>query len=87
MNAERNSASAQKRDRVIVLDANLRKTAKFAYFDKVNLVRAETNIIKRLLDIKLIHLATRMIANEHSALTAAIDFTNNGDIIQRFVHP
>ena len=73
---------------MIVLDPNLRKTAKFAYFDRINLVRAEANIIKRMLDIKLIHLSTRMISNEHSALTAAIDFANNTENPrQAFVHP
>ena len=45
------------RDRSISLDPNLRKTAKFKYFDKVNLVRAESFIIKKLLDIKLVQIA------------------------------
>ena len=84
---EPSSPGSAARDRMIVLDPNIRKTSKFAFFDKVNLVRAETNIIKKMLDIKLIEIATRMISNEHSALTAAIDFTNNGDQIQKYVHP
>ena len=62
---------------MIILDPNLRKTAKFAFFDKVNLVRAESNIIKKMLDIKLVHIAVKMISNEHSALSAAIDFAGS----------
>ena len=32
------------------------------------MIRAETNVIKRLLDQKLIQIAITMIRNEHSAL-------------------
>lgn len=39
-----------KRDKNMVLHPDTRKTAKFTYFDKVNLIRAETNVIRRLLD-------------------------------------
>lgn len=41
---------SSKRDKAIVLHPDTRKTAKFSFFDKVNLIRAETNVIRRLLD-------------------------------------
>jgi hypothetical protein len=44
------SSTKIKRDRLIILNPETRKTAKFAYFDKVHLVQAETNVIKLLLD-------------------------------------
>lgn len=72
---------------MIILDPSLRKTSKFAFFDKVNLIRAESNIIKKLLDIKLVQIAVRMISNEHSALSASIDFAGSTESIQKFVHP
>lgn len=42
------------RDRKRFLDPEIRKTSKFSFFDRVNLIRAETNVIKRLLDQKMI---------------------------------
>lgn len=81
------SPDTLKRDRTLKLDPEKRKTAKFAFFDKVNLIRAETNVIKRLLEQKMIQIATRMITNEHSALSAAIDFAGSQETIQEFVHP
>ena len=75
------------RDKKLFLDPETRKTAKFSFFDKVNLIRAETNVIKRMLDQKLIQIATRMITNEHSALSAAIDFAGSNEAVQEFVHP
>ena len=81
------SPEITKRDRALKLNPAKRKTAKFAFFDKVNLIRAETNVIKRLLEQKLIQIATRMITNEHSALSAAIDFAGSQESIQEFVHP
>ena len=70
-----------------MLKPQKRKTAKFSFFDKVNLVRAETNVIKRLLDQKLIRIATTMIRNEDAALLAAIDQAGSQDQIAEFVHP
>ena len=69
------------RDRKILLEPEQRKTAKFSFFDKVNLVRAESNVIKALIDQKLIQISTRMITNEHAALSAAIDFAGSHELI------
>ena len=77
----------KKRDSQVLLDPGKRKTANLRFFDKVNEIRAETNVIKQLLDQKLIQIATRMITNEHSALSSAIDFAGSQDLIQEFVHP
>ena len=65
----------------------MRKTAKFGFFDKVNLIRAETNVIKKLLDQKLIQIAIRMIRNEDSALSVAIDYAGSQELVQEFIHP
>ena len=65
----------------MILEPEKRKTANLRFFDKVNEIRAETNVIKQLLDQKLIQIATRMITNEHSALSAAIDFAGSQELI------
>ena len=40
----------KKRDRQVLLEPGKRKTANLRFFDKVNEIRAETNVIKQLLD-------------------------------------
>ena len=77
----------KKRDRQVMLEPEKRKTANLRFFDKINEIRAETNVIKQLLDQKLIQIAVRMITNEHSALSAAIDFAGSQETIQEYVHP
>ena len=71
----------------MIIDPETRKSAKFNFYDKVNLIRAETNVIRQLLDQKLIEIATIMIRNEDSALQAAIDYAGSQDAVQEFVHP
>ena len=51
---EKPSPEGKRRERVAWLSPDFMKTKKFVYFNKVNMIRAETNIIKRLLDQKLI---------------------------------
>ena len=48
------SPDAKRRERNMMLNPETRKSAKFTFFDKINLVRAETNVIKRLIEQKLI---------------------------------
>ena len=51
---EKPSTEARRRERISWLSPDFMKTKKFVYFNKVNMIRAETNVIKRLLDQKLI---------------------------------
>ena len=49
------------------------KDARFNFFDRINLLRAETNVIKKLIDQKMIRYAVGVLQNEHSALHSAFE--------------
>jgi len=49
-NVDKEVEEMKKRDRQVILDPAKRKTANLRFFDKVNEIRAETNVIKQLLD-------------------------------------
>lgn len=52
----------------------------FAFFNKVNVIRAETYVIKKLLEQRLIRIGIDTINSEAAALTAA--FEENGTEIE-----
>ena len=73
--AQREAEATEKmrEDRSLILDNASSRSPKFAYFNRINLMRAETNIIRMLIDCRLIKIATQMIETEHSALHAAFE--------------
>ena len=44
------------------------RRAQHAYYDKVNTLRAESTVIKNLLEVNLLKIAIETLTNEHSAL-------------------
>jgi hypothetical protein len=60
---------------------------KQAYFSKVNQLRAETIVIKNILEVNLIKIAIDMVRNEHSALQACFETSGQDKMISVFVHP
>ena len=47
---DKDDQELRKRDRMVLLDPAKRKTANLRFFDKVNEIRAESNVIKQLID-------------------------------------
>ena len=74
-------------DRSLILDHASSRSPKYAFFNRVNLLRAEANTIRVLIDCRLIKIATQMIGNEHSAVHAAFEQAASEDFVQAFVHP
>lgn len=50
-----------------------KRSKEYMFFDKVNNLRAEAILIKRLLEVKLIKMATSMINAEDRAITATFE--------------
>ena len=69
-------------DRGLLLDNASSRSPKFAYFNRINLMRAETTIIRVLIDCRLIKIATQMIEAEHSALHAAFEQASSEELVQ-----
>ena len=59
----------------------------YQYINRVNQVRAESIVIKNLLEVNLLKIAINAVTNEHSALLAAFDATANDSFITAYVHP
>ena len=74
-------------DRSLLLDNASSRSPKFAYFNRINLMRAETTIIRVLIDCRLIKIATQMIEAEHSALEVAFEQVASEQLVQAYVHP
>ena len=70
---EADATEKMREDRSLLLDTASSRSPKFAYFNRINLMRAETNIIRVLIECRLIKIATQMITAEHSALHAAFE--------------
>jgi len=51
------------------------------------MIRAESNIIKRILEVKLIKKATLIIRAEHSAIVSSFEQCATEQTVQAFVHP
>ena len=62
-------------------------TMNYSFFNKVNILRAESKVIKHMIDINLIKIATRMIDTEHGSLQAAFDQIGTEVEVAQFVHP
>ena len=59
----------------------------YSFISKVNLLRAETKVIKHLIDVKLIKIATHILDVEHGALASAFEQVASDQQVQAFVHP
>ena len=84
---EAEATDKMREDRSLVLDTVSSRSPKFAYFNRINLLRAESNIIRVLIDCRLIKIATRMIEAEHSAMHAAFEQAGSEELVQAHVHP
>jgi hypothetical protein len=71
---------------VILENVNIR-SPEYLFFNKINMVRAEGILIKHLFEVELIKIGTRMITNEHSAISSAFEQTAGEQDVQYFVHP
>ena len=84
---EAEAAEKQKEDRGLLFDKANSRSPKFAFFNRINLLRAEANTIRVLIDCRLIKIATKMVEAEHSALHAAFEQAGSEEVVQAFVHP
>ena len=75
-------------DRAMLLDgAPPKQKREFGYFNRINLMRAETFVIRQIIDCRLIKYAVQMIEAEHSALEAAFEQAASEQLVQAYVHP
>jgi hypothetical protein len=72
-----NTASQNKMDKDLLLDNKTKRkdsqSISFTFYSKINMLRAETKVLKNLLDVNMIKIATQMLDAEHGALCAAFD--------------
>ena len=54
---------------------------------KINELKAESNVVRKELDIRIIKQAIQMIRNEHSSLLSTFECTATEKEIHAFVHP
>ena len=75
-------------DRALLLDgAPPKQKREFSYFNRINLMRAETFVIKQIIECRLIKYAVQMIESEHSALEVAFEQAASEATVQAYVHP
>ena len=65
----------------------MQRQNKQQYYSKINQLRAETIVIKQILDVNLIRIAIDMVRNEHSALQACFEASAQDKQISVYVHP
>lgn len=76
-------------DKALALDGVTPKQKRECrYFNRINLMRAETFVIKQIIECRLIKYAVQMIEAEHSALQVAFaDAGPSEQAVQAYVHP
>lgn len=72
-----------------MLDPNLKtsRNPMLAFFNQVNQIRAESFVMKKLLDQKLTRIGLNTLEAEGAALAGAFEETDFSVTIQTFVHP
>lgn len=68
-----NPLKQSEREREILAGLLTQRQNKHQYYSKINQLRAETIVIKQILDVNLIRIAIDMVRNEHSALQACFE--------------
>jgi len=74
-------------DKKLILDRVNTRSPEYQFFNKVNMIRAESILLKHLLEVELIKIGTQMITQEHSAIQAAFDQCGTEGSVQAYVHP
>ena len=82
-----NPLKQSEREREILAGLLTQRQNKQQYYSKINQLRAETIVIKQILDVNLIRIAIDMVRNEHSALQACFEASAQDKQISVYVHP
>lgn len=82
-----NPLKQSEREREILAGLLTQRQNKQQYYSKINQLRAETIVIKQILDVNLIRIAIDMVRNEHSALQACFEASAQDKQFSVYVHP